>query len=139
MKPIDTDPVFSWPVRVFLEDTDAGGIVYHANYLKFMERARTEWVRSRGIGLRRFLAEGMAYVVSEIALRYLSPARLDDELLITAHLVSHGRAWMQFEQQVIRSGEARLLAKADVKVVCVDMASGKPMAFPAGLKPLFET
>ena len=100
----DTTPpqnVFLWPVRVYWEDTDAGGIVFYANYLKFFERARTEWLRSRGIEQRAACnSTGGMFVVSDAQIRYLRPARLDDELIVTAGPVDTGRASMTIQQQV---------------------------------------
>jgi len=94
---------FSWPLRVYWEDTDAGGIVFYANYLKFFERARTEWLRSLGIG-QQALREttGGLFVVIETSLKYHRPARLDDELLVTACLLESGRASMTIEQRVLK-------------------------------------
>ena len=90
---------FSLPIRVYWEDTDAGGIVFYANYLNFFERARTEWLRSLGIGQRNLREEiGGMFVVSETAVRYLRPARLDDELRVTARLQEAGRASLAIHQ-----------------------------------------
>ena len=85
-------------VRVYIEDTDAGGIVYHAKYLHYMERARTEWVRHKGVGLRAGLADNISYVVQRLSIHYGAPARLDDELRVTAEPVVFGRVWMDFRQ-----------------------------------------
>ena len=94
--------MFSWPIRVYWEDTDAGGIVFYANYLKFFERARTEWLRSLGIGQQQLKAStGGMFVVAQTSVRYLRPARLDDELMVTASLQQSGRASMTIEQQVL--------------------------------------
>jgi acyl-CoA thioester hydrolase len=94
------DTLFNWPVRIYWEDTDAGGIVFYANYLKFFERARTEWLRSLGIEQRRLKDElhGM-FVVAETNVRYVAPARLDDELIVTAHVESVGKASLIINQQ----------------------------------------
>ena len=94
------DTLFRWPVRVYWEDTDAGGIVFYANYLKFFERARTEWLRSLGLEQRRLKDElhGM-FVVAETNVRYLAPARLDDELIVTAQVEFTGKALMKINQQ----------------------------------------
>ncbi|KAA1175005.1 tol-pal system-associated acyl-CoA thioesterase [Marinobacter salinexigens] len=129
-------PLFELPVRVYIEDTDAGGIVYHANYLRYMERARTEWVRSCGVGLRAGLAENISYVVQKMAIHYVAPARLDDELLITAEPTGFGRVWMDFRQRVIRSGERKVLCEADVRVACVALDSGRPRRLPDNMKSL---
>jgi acyl-CoA thioester hydrolase len=111
--------VFTWTVRVYYEDTDAGGIVYYANYLKFFERARTEWLRSLGIHQHTLLdQESAAFVVRSAAVEYLSSARLDDEVTLLLTVEKLGRASIQFAQQAWR-GET-LLSTANVKVACVD-------------------
>jgi acyl-CoA thioester hydrolase len=97
---------FAWPVRVFWEDTDAGGIVFYANYLKFFERSRTEWLRSFGIGQQQLRENtGGMFVVAETSVRYLRPARLDDELIVTADLIEIGRASMIIRQQALLKSE----------------------------------
>lgn len=133
------EPALGLPVRVYIEDTDAGGIVYHAKYLHYMERARTEWVRSRGVGLRAGLADNISYVVQRLAIHYGSPARLDDELLITAEPVAFGRVWMEFRQQVIRRSDEVVLASADVRVACIALDSGRPRRLPANMLALLES
>jgi acyl-CoA thioester hydrolase len=117
---------FEWPVRVYWEDTDAGGIVFYANYLKFFERARTEWLRSLGIeqGALRERTGGM-FVVSQTSLRYLHPARLDDELCVTAELVKAGRSSLWIEQQARRKVCATILCEASIRIGWVD-AQFKP-------------
>lgn len=121
--------VFTWTVRVYYEDTDAGGIVYYANYLKFFERARTEWLRSLGIHQQDLLAnESVAFVVRSAAVDYLAAARLDDELQLTLAIDKLGRASVQFSQQAWRGNT--LLASADVKVGCVDAATMRPRPLP---------
>ena len=98
-----TQAVFQWPVRVYWEDTDAGGIVFYANYLKFFERARTEWLRSLGLGQQQLRdSTGGMFVVSEPNVRYHLSARLDDELIVTAQLTESGRASMTIAQQALR-------------------------------------
>ena len=120
---------FDWPVRVYYEDTDAGGIVFYANYLKFFERARTEWLRATGIGQQALLdAGGTAFVVKSASLDYHAPARLDDELTIRTTVEKLGRASVQFAQQAWR-GET-LLTSASVKVGCVDVATMRPRSLP---------
>jgi len=97
---------FEWPLRVYWEDTDAGGIVFYANYLKFFERSRTEWLRSLGIeqhSLRE--STGGMFVVTETSIRYLRPARLDDELIVTATLIEKGRASLIIGQQALLKSE----------------------------------
>ena len=123
--------VFTWPVRVYYEDTDAGGIVYYANYLKFFERARTEWLRSLGISQQAMLADdGAAFVVRNVNVDYVSAARLDDELTITLRIDKLGPASVRIAQQALR-GDV-LLASCSVKVGCVDAASMRARAVPDG-------
>jgi 4-hydroxybenzoyl-CoA thioesterase len=133
---------FQLPVRVYIEDTDAGGIVFHARYLHYMERARTEWVRACGIGLRAGLADNISYVVQRLTIHYAVPAKLDDELLVTAEPVGFGRVWMDFRQRVFRNvqsaDEAVLLASADVRVACVALDSGRPRRLPDNMRELLE-
>jgi acyl-CoA thioester hydrolase len=124
---------FRWPVRVYYEDTDAGGVVFHANYLKFFERARTEWLRALGIGLKTLAHEqGVLFVVRHVEIDYLAPARLDDALSITATIERLGRASMHFLQHACRddNGETRIIATARVKVVCVDADALRPASIP---------
>jgi acyl-CoA thioester hydrolase len=123
---------FAWPVRVYWEDTDAGGIVFYANYLKFFERARTEWLRSLGVQqqLLRDRTGGM-FVVGETAVKYLRSARLDDELLVTARLESCGRASMVLRQEALRAGE--LLCEGTIRIGWVNVTGPihKPGRIPA--------
>jgi acyl-CoA thioester hydrolase len=121
--------VFTWKVRVYYEDTDAGGIVFYANYLKFFERARTEWLRAAGIGQQALLQEhGAMLVVKNASVDYHAPAKLDDVLKLKLTIEKLGRASVQFVQQAW-CGEA-LLASARVKVGCVDCATLRPRPLP---------
>jgi acyl-CoA thioester hydrolase len=121
---------FFWTLRVYYEDTDTGGIVYYANFLKFFERCRTEWLRALGIDQARLASElGLQFVVVSTAVQYLRPARLDDELRISATIAQRGRASLQFAQEARRGDE--LLATGQVKVACVRAAT----LAPAGLPP----
>lgn len=123
-----TDP-YRHALRVYWEDTDAGGIVFYANYLKFFERARTEWLRSLGVqqqALRE--ATGAIFVVSETQVRYLRPAKLDDELQVTAALREAGRASLHIAQQAWRGAE--LLAEGDIRIGCVDATTLRPRRLP---------
>ena len=121
---------FSLPVRVYYEDTDAGGVVYYANYLKFCERTRTEWLRALGVRLQQLLQQrGLMFVVAETALRCLRPARLDDLLDITVAVAEAGRASLRLQQQALRGGE--LLAAGDIRIGCVAGAHFKPSRIPA--------
>jgi len=109
---------FSLPIRVYIEDTDAGGIVYYANYLKFFERARTEFVRSKGVGLRSKLGEGVSFVVNRVELDYSKPCLLDEELLVTAEVTKVGASYMLFQQKVI-GPDSVVRVKGTIRVVCV--------------------
>ncbi len=123
---------FEFKVRVYWEDTDAGGVVYYANYLRFMERARTEWLRGLGFGqdeLRE--ASGVVFVVRRVEVDYLAPARLDDEIAVSVTLRELGGASIGVEQ-VLTRGSTRL-ATAHVKLACVDALNFKPVKIPAPL------
>lgn len=121
--------MFSWPVRVYWEDTDAGGIVFYANYLKFFERARTEWLRSMGIGQQQLKeSTGGMFVVADTSVRYLRPARLDDELIVTANLQHSGRASMTIGQQVLIKNT--LLCEGTIRIGWVDANSMQPARIP---------
>ena len=120
---------FSIPVRVYIEDTDAGGIVYYVNYLKFMERARTELFRAIGFGKAGANKEGYQFVVHAAEIDYKKPACLDDMLEVSARVMSVRGASVFFEQEVRRDGE--LLSHAKVKIACVDGASMRPKPIPA--------
>ncbi|HEV3017406.1 MAG TPA: tol-pal system-associated acyl-CoA thioesterase [Burkholderiaceae bacterium] len=127
--------MFRWPVRVYYEDTDAGGVVYYANYLKFFERCRTEWLRELGIDQSALaLQQGLQFVVVRIEVKYLAPARLDDELTIEARLAQLGRCSLAFDQVALRLGEA--LARAQVTVACVDARRRQPTRLPERLRGL---
>lgn len=127
---------FELPIRVYIEDTDAGGIVFHAKYLHYMERARTEWVRSCGVGLRAGLADNISYVVQRLTIHYAVPAKLDDELLVTAEPMAFGRVWMDFRQRVMRAEDRKLLSDSDVRVACVALDSGRPRRLPTNMQEL---
>lgn len=120
---------FSLPVRVYIEDTDAGGIVYYVNYLKFMERARTELLRVLGFNKPAVLEEGLLLVVHSAQIDYKSPARLDDALQITAELERLGKTYVVFRQRVLR--DELCLAEASIKVACVSRAAMRPAALPS--------
>ncbi|MDJ0863599.1 MAG: tol-pal system-associated acyl-CoA thioesterase [Gammaproteobacteria bacterium] len=122
---------FSWPVRVYYEDTDAGGVVYYANYLKFMERARTEWLRQLGFeqdDLRQ--RDGVLFIVQHVDLDYLKPGRFNDLLQVSVRIRRRGRASMELAQEVTRS-PGELLCSGMVRIVCVDAASLRPRPVPA--------
>jgi acyl-CoA thioester hydrolase len=120
---------FQWKLRVYWEDTDAGGIVFYANYLKFFERARTEWLRSLGTEQQQLKdATGGMFVVAETKVRYLRPARLDDELVVTASLLKSGGATMTIAQQVQLKNEP--LCDGVIRIGWVDAASMQPARIP---------
>lgn len=128
------DAVFTWPVRVYWEDTDAGGIVFYANYLKFFERARTEWLRALGIGQQALRDEtGGMFIVGETQVRYLAPARLDDELLVTARVRETGRASLIMAQQAFRQRDHALLCEGEIRIGWVDAGSLRPSRIPASV------
>lgn len=120
--------VFETRLRVYWEDTDGGGVVYYANYLRFLERARTEWLRERGVNQSSLATErGILFMVLGVEIDYRAPARLDDLLIVTCEPVPEGRTTAVFRQQVFREGAAReLLVEARVRVVCVDAKSLRP-------------
>ena len=127
-----TDAAFKWPIRVYWEDTDAGGIVFYATYLKFFERTRTEWFRSSGIEQQQLKeTTGGMFVVAETTLRYLRPARLDDELTVTAQLQESGRAAMTIYQQVWLGNT--LLCEGTIRIGWVDAASLQPGRIPQNI------
>ena len=131
-------PPFTHPVRVYWEDTDAGGIVFYANYLKFFERARTEWLRALGVEQQALREQtGLMFIVSQTAVRHLAPARLDDLLQISVAVTELGRATLTLEQQA-RRGDV-LLAEGTVRVACADAASLQPRRLPAMLLQCLHT
>ena len=124
---------FELPIRVYIEDTDAGGIVFHAKYLHYMERARTEWIRSRGVSLRAGLEHNISYVVQRMDINYRAPARLDDQLLATAEPIAFSRVWMNFRQQVLRASD-----RTEVRVACISLDTGKPRRLPEDMQNLLK-
>jgi len=124
---------FIWRVRVYWEDTDGGGVVFYANYLKYMERARTEWLRSMGHAQSELADKhGFVFAVVEVRLNYRKPARLDDELDISCVPVPEGRASIRF-QQTIRRGDT-VLVSGEVRVACVDAKTFRPRGLPDFIK-----
>jgi acyl-CoA thioester hydrolase len=131
-------PAFELRVRVYYEDTDAGGIVYHANYLRYFERARTDWLRSLGAVHTELDAQhGLVFVVRDMAIDYAAPARLDDELLIDVHVLEARRASMRLAQHARRPGSDRALVSAVLRVAAIDRATGRAAAFPRWLTERF--
>lgn len=124
-------------IRVYWEDTDAGGVVFYANYLKYFERARTEWLRALGIEQRLLQqSAGIQFVVADVQLRYLAPARLDDVLQVSARLVEWGNASLVFEQEA-RCGDV-LLTRGTVRAGCVSATTMRPQRIPAALREILQ-
>ena len=127
-------PVFSWPVRVYWEDTDAGGVVYHAAYLRFLERARSEWLRACGVAQQRLREEhGILFVVADMQVKFLAPARLDDVLHVDITAFTRRSASMRFAQCILRPADGAVLVEADVRAACIDATSYKPRRIPDSL------
>jgi acyl-CoA thioester hydrolase len=121
---------FTWPIRVYYEDTDAGGIVFYANYLKYFERARTEWLRACGVDQSRLAGnDGVVFVVKRTVLDYHAPARLDDVVTVASRIERLGRASVEFVQEAWRDDV--LLATGEIRVGCVDRSALRPAPIPA--------
>lgn len=133
-------PVHKFPLRVYYEDTDAGGIVYHSNYLNFAERARTELVRELGISQRALLEEGdgTAFAVRRANVDFLRPAKLDDLLVVESEILDLGGASVGMRQCIRREADNTEVVRIDVRLGYITL-SGKPARIPAGIKTLFET
>ena len=127
---------FSLPIRVYIEDTDAGGIVYYVNYLKYLERARTELMRTFGLERAAVADAGWNFVVSDVSLSYREPARLDDQLHATAVISAVGGATVNFRQTVRR--DDTVLVAGDIQIACVDRGTGRPMRLDAALRKQVE-
>jgi acyl-CoA thioester hydrolase len=137
--PIPDSPTFAFPIRIYWEDTDAGGVVYHARYLHFFERARTEWLRASGIGQNELRErENVVFVVHAMELRFNAPARLDDLLAATVQLVERRSASFVVAQELRREPEARALVEARVRVACLDAARFRPRPIPEHLSDLIH-
>ena len=128
--------LFQFPVRVYYEDTDAGGIVYHANYLKFLERARTEWLRSLGIEQDVWLAQSIAFVVRHMDIDFRHAACFNQQLMVSNQIAELKRASLVFAQQ-IQDETGRLIVSAKVTIACVHLDGMKPTAFPDVIKGVF--
>ena len=122
---------FQWPLRVYIEDTDAGGIVFYVNYLKYMERARTEFMRAHGFDKAAVFSTNLMFVVRDIAIDYRRPAKLDDELIATAHIGAQRATQLTFEQRILRGDEE--LCSGRVNIVCVDRTMLQPKRIPEEL------
>ena len=129
---------FSIPIRVYFEDTDAGGIVYHANYLRFLERARTDWLRHLGFHHQRLADEfGVQFIVQSIEIDFRKPARLDELLQATVGIESLGYCRVIFRQSVERDGE--IITRATVSAACLELGTGRPVPMPVALRDCLQT
>jgi acyl-CoA thioester hydrolase len=127
-----TSSQFNWPIRVYVEDTDFGGVVFYANYLKYFERARTELLRGVGVTQQSMVDEyRVIFVVTSASVDYLSPARMDEELMVTAVVEKLGKASVKFTQEAWRG--TSLLARARIDIACVGVESMRPQPIPEGL------
>jgi acyl-CoA thioester hydrolase len=123
---------FSFPIRVYWEDTDAGGVVYHASYVRFLERARTEWLRAQGVGQQALReSEDLVLVIRDMNLDFHKPAKLDDQLLVSVVMTERRKASLLIEQEISRGGQA--LVHATVRVACLVASSFKPRPLPEWL------
>ena len=129
--------IFEWNARVYFEDTDSGGVVYHANYLKFMERARTEWLRSLGLNQMKLKQEyKMMFVVRKIDIQYKIPARFNDELLIQTDCVKTTDYSIMLKQNILR--DKKIVTEGGVEIVCINSDLFKPVRIPKKAKQLME-
>jgi acyl-CoA thioester hydrolase len=128
---------FIWPIRIYYEDTDAGGVVYYANYLKFFERARTEMLRAAGFEQDELITTaGIIFVVRSVQLDYLSPARFNEQLHVSTEVSNAKRASLTFEQTITRNDE--VLCQGLIRIACLDIQSMRPKAIPQNLLELFK-
>lgn len=122
---------FIWPIRVYYEDTDSGGVVYYANYLKFMERARTEWLRQLGFEQDQLLEnDGVVFAVRRVELELLKPARFNDQLAVTARVVEQRRVSLTFGQEIRHRESQQVLCRGEIQIACVEATLFKPCAIP---------
>ena len=129
---------FSLPIRIYFEDTDSGGVVYHSNYLKFMERARTEWLSALGIDQRHLKQDNhIMFVVHRIDIQYKLPARFNDNLIVKSELKDIGSSKIEFRQMIYRNDE--MLIDASVDVACIDSEKFKPVRIPPTIKQAMES
>ncbi|GLX83489.1 tol-pal system-associated acyl-CoA thioesterase [Thalassotalea eurytherma] len=133
-----SESLFQCPIRVYYEDTDAGGIVYYANYLKFCERARTEWLRALGISQIKFLEQSIGFVVTKVAMNNLASARLDDLLTVKTQINKLKRASIVFNQEIVNEQGVKL-CEVEVNVACVDFNKNKPVAIPSFILGALES
>ncbi len=128
----ENENAFLWPVRIYYEDTDSGGVVYYANYLKYMERARTEWLRAEGFEQDELIAKNnVIFVVRSVQVDYLLPARFNDEIIVSTKRVKKGKASITVEQVVKRNSD--VLCVATIKIACLTADNFKPAVMPADI------
>ncbi len=132
-----SNTLFRWPVRVYYEDTDASGVVYHARYVAFFERARTEMLRQHNFHQQQLLSEQVAFVVRRMTVDYLAPARLDEQLDVQSEITSLRGESLKFAQRIVNS-EGSLLIQADVLIACIDPHQMKPRALPKSIVAEFK-
>ncbi|OJH82290.1 tol-pal system-associated acyl-CoA thioesterase [Serratia marcescens] len=132
-----SNTLFRWPVRVYYEDTDASGVVYHARYVAFFERAHTEMLRQHNFHQQQLLSEQVAFVVRRMTVDYLAPARLDEQLEVQSEITSLRGASLTFAQRIVNSDGA-LLSQADVLIACIDPHQMKPRALPKSIVAEFK-
>jgi acyl-CoA thioester hydrolase len=132
-----SNTLFRWPVRVYYEDTDASGVVYHARYVAFFERARTEMLRQHNVHQQQLLSEQVAFVVRRMTVDYLAPARLDEQLEVQSEITCLRGASLTFAQRIVNSDGA-LLSQADVLIACIDPHQMKPRALPKSIVAEFK-
>lgn len=129
---------FCYPIRVYYEDTDFAQVVYHANYLKFMERARTEWLREMGFDQDQLLQQDIIFAVTDLQIRYLKSARFNDQLMVVSRITDCGYIQATFEQQIYqKNNREQLLSEAKVKVACLRFSNMKPVKLPQKVKEEF--
>ena len=130
---------FSWPVRVYYEDTDAGGVVYYANYLKFMERARTEWLRELGFEQDELRSQDdVIFAVKSVSIDYISPAHFNNNLIVSVRVAEWGRASIVLEQEITKQNESGVLCQGQIRVASLKASSFKPCPLPPKLKQLLD-
>jgi acyl-CoA thioester hydrolase len=129
--------LFRWPVRVYYEDTDAGGVVYHASYIAFYERARTEMLRERHFNQQSLLEQQIAFVVRRMTVDYIAAARLDDLLEVQSEVTTMSRATMTFRQRIVNT-EGKVLNEAEVLIACINPHLMKPIALPKSIVAEFK-
>ncbi|BAJ01757.1 tol-pal system-associated acyl-CoA thioesterase [Shewanella violacea] len=129
--------MFRWPISVYYEDTDAGGVVYHSKYLNFFERARTEWLKSMGVKQASLLAEDIAFVVKRAELNFCRPARFEQDLIVETVVIDLKKASLMFEQKLIDE-EGVIYCEAKVLVACISLSRMRPRAIPQNIVQEFK-